>query len=327
MLEKISAVLRRKPLLGVGISVVIHAGLLAALLWVHPARTPMQKRGDALIVELPNLQEPASRGTPGPSLDEPASPAAPKASPTPPSPPPARPTPPRPSVAARPTPAPREAPRAVASVPKPRSAPSEIGDTPTTKATPQPPAETAKPAPEAAQPEPLVASAPPSQPGQVAMVPPSPPDIRSLRRAPGGGGAGSGGADGTGQGRGGFQGEPIPIETKDSNYTDYFSRIKPMIQRAWIFPCAAGMPTAQDCRRRDGIVLVEFGIAKSGRLEHIELRGSAGSENMDAAALNALKLASPYPPVPASLVKGTGVLILVAFRYIVQDDLVNIRIR
>src|SRR6266851_30713 len=125
MIERVREALRRKPLIGVAFSIAVHAALLLALLWVHPTRTATQKRGDALIVELPNLDEPASRGTPGPQADAPLSPAfpAPTAAPSRPT-PAVRPTPPvpsRPPATVRPAPAaePREARRTVASAPQP----------------------------------------------------------------------------------------------------------------------------------------------------------------------------------------------------------------
>src|SRR5438477_8757101 len=105
MIERLRAALSRRPPLGVVISLAIHAVLLFVLFWVPPGHKVTQKRGDALIVELPSLQEPAMHGTPGPGADAPI-PAAPepKARPTPPA-PPARPAlPPRTPAPARPTP-------------------------------------------------------------------------------------------------------------------------------------------------------------------------------------------------------------------------------
>ena len=76
MIEYLRGTLRRKPLIGVVFSIAIHAVLLLLLIGVHPSR-PAQKRGDALIVELPNPQESARAGTPGPQVDAPLVPARP----------------------------------------------------------------------------------------------------------------------------------------------------------------------------------------------------------------------------------------------------------
>ena len=326
MLEKISAALRRKPLLGVGLSLVVHAALLMALLWVHPARMPAQKRGDALIVELPNLEEPASRGTPGPSANEPLTPVAPapKAAP-------ARPAPSRPAAVAPPA-RPREAPRAVASAPQPPPS-TERGDMPTTKAAPQPTSEAAKaePAkPQPAQPEApaAVASVPPSPPGQVAMVPPSSaPDIRSaLRRGGGGGGSGTGGAGGSGVGRAGIEGEPVPFDSKDPNFSDYLDRVRALIKRHWSYPCVKNADT-RGCEYKTGVLVIEFGILRNGQLGFVELHRSSGYSIMDDYAQNAIKLASPFPAIPAALLqnrKGAGLPILARFNYVVETGLTNV---
>jgi protein TonB len=328
MLEKISAALRRKPLLGVGLSVVVHAALLMALLWVHPARMPTQKPGDTLIVELPNLQESGGQGTPGPSANEPLTPVAPapKAAPAPPT-PPARPAPARPAAVA-----PRAPPRAVASVlPPPPS--TERGDMPTTKAAPQPAPETAKP--EATTPQPaqqeapaVLASVPPSPPGQVAMVPPSsPPDIRSaLRRGGGGGGSGTGGAGGSGLGRAGIEGEPVPFDSKDPNFSDYLDRVRALIKRHWSYPCVKNADT-RGCEYKTGVLVIEFGILRNGQLGFVELHRSSGYSIMDDYAQNAIKLASPFPAIPATLLqnrKGAGLPILARFNYVVETGLTNV---
>src|SRR5688500_17849172 len=135
MIEQLRLAVSRRPPLGAAISVVVHALLLLALFWAPPGQTPAQKRGDALIVDLPNLDEPANRGTPGPAPNEPSAPAAPAPKPS------AQPTPPTPPSAAAPRataarPAPpgeaRDVPRAVARVAQP--APSvEQGEAPTAK--------------------------------------------------------------------------------------------------------------------------------------------------------------------------------------------------
>src|SRR5688572_21866948 len=93
MIEQLRLAVSRRPLLGAAISVAVHGALLLALFWVPPGHTPAQKRGDALIVDLPNLDEPANRGTPGPAPNEPPAPATPAPTPS------ARPAPPTPKAA------------------------------------------------------------------------------------------------------------------------------------------------------------------------------------------------------------------------------------
>lgn len=336
MVGRIREALRRRPLLGVLISLAIHVALVLALVGVHPQATPKQKRGDALIVELPNLDEPATPGTPGPQADAAPVPAAPapKAASAPKAPPaPARPTPapPKPPVAERPTPkpAPREAPRAAASAPQPPPA-AERGDIPTTKSAPQPESAKAEsPKPEPATP-PAVASAPPTPPGPVAMVPPAPPDfLNTFRRGGGGGGIGAGGSGGTGVGRGGILGEPIPLDSKDPDFTDYLERVRRLIKQHWGYPCIKNAET-RECEYKSARLVVDFGVLREGPVQFVEVEKSSGYAIYDAYAVNAIKFASPFPPLPAGLIArmppgSTGAPIRVNFTYVLETGITNVR--
>jgi TonB family protein len=94
----------------------------------------------------------------------------------------------------------------------------------------------------------------------------------------------------------GVEGEPIPLDTQEPKYQDYFSKIREKIKANWIYPYEAGS------RGIEGNVNIEFVIAKDGHLQHIELRRSSHVAILDAAALNAVKLAH-FPPVPDALAK------------------------
>ena len=336
MIAQAREALRRKPLVGVVASIVIHAALLVALLWVHPASKSTQKRGDALIVELPSSPE-SGRGTPGPQADAPATPDPPARAPAPrapsmPQPAPARPRPPapvRPPAPERPAPRaePRETPPRVASPPQAPPA-AETGDIPAAKSAPQAPTEAAaaqpaKPEPPAPPAPPAVASAPPSPPGPVAAVPPAPIDSRTaLRRGGGGGGIGPGGAGGIGTGRGGIEGEPIPLNSADPDFSDYLERVRALIKRNWVSPCVKD-PLTHVCEYKSGFLIIEFGILKSGQLAFVELHRSSGYVVLDDSASNAIKLASPFPAIPPALLKGRkgpGVPILARFHYVLETD-------
>jgi TonB family protein len=215
----------------------------------------------------------------------------------------------------------------VASAPTPP--PAERGDIPV--ATPAAPPAADTPRPDTAQPEPpaapAVASAPP--PGPVAMVPPPAPDIRSaFRRGGGGGGIGAGGAGGTGLGRGGIVGEPISLESKDSELTDYLERIKRLIKQNWVYPCLKDQQTSV-CEYKSTELIVEFGILKPGPVQYVEIRRASPYSIYDAYAVNAIKLASPFPPVPAALMArmgqgSTGASITARFVYVYETGLTNV---
>ena len=75
-------------------------------------------------------------------------------------------------------------------------------------------------------------------------------------------------------------------------------------------------------RNIEGELLIEFHIAKDGRLEYIELLDSSGTRILDDAALTAVKLAQPFPPVPDDIAKHT-LAINGQFRYQIVSGLVN----
>src|ERR1051326_7557402 len=77
MIERLRVGVRNRPLVGITLSVLVHVLLVLALFWVPPGRSAVQKRGDALIVELPDLQGESGRGTPGPAAGEAPVPAEP----------------------------------------------------------------------------------------------------------------------------------------------------------------------------------------------------------------------------------------------------------
>jgi TonB family protein len=320
------------------LSVLLHALLVAVLLWGPPPFPKMSvKRGEPLIVELPQAPDSPPAGLPG----RPAPPApAPRATPPPkvaaaPPRPPAPPAPrapaapPRPTVAATP-PAPTPAPetRAPEPVPEQRVASAPLpkapdGETPPVAApkAPEPaaPPKSAEPAPPAPQKSAEPAAAAPPAPPQVASLPPGRsarpvPDIRSLR-------PGSGGAGGSGQGRAGIEGEPIPLDSTDPRYSDYLDQVRRRIKDKWGYPCVKN-DTTRECEYKTAQLIVEFGIAKNGKVPFINVVRSSGYPIYDDYAVNAVKLAD-FPPIPDSFSK-TGVPILATFSYVVQSSLTNI---
>ena len=255
---------------------------------------PYVKRGEPLLVDIApeRPEERAPRGNPS----QPVSPPESREQPSP------------PAAKAAPAPRVREAPRAPAPRPTPPSPPRV--------ARPEPPApeamvkttEPSRPAPETppAQATPSDSAPAPSQSPQVAVARPP----TSIWRQPGGGGGVQGG------GRGGVEGQPIPLDTPEPKYQDYFNKVRERIKANWVYPRQAGE------RNIEGELVIEFHIAKDGRLEFIELRDSSGTRILDDAALTAVKLAQPFPPVPDDIAKHT-LAINGQFRYQIVSGLVN----
>jgi TonB family protein len=305
----------------VAVSVLLHVfvGLLL-IVGGNIEQRRISKRGESILVDIApdRPKETAPLGNPsrpvGPDAPSPPRPAAP---PTPPA-PKAAPTPPAPPATAA-APAPRPAPPApkVADAPKevpkaPPAAPKSEEPGPAPKAAPPAPApeqtQTAKatPAPQSSTPpQQLGAPTPP----RVASAPPESSATSGMFRRGGGGGLKGG--------RGGIEGEPIPLDTPDPKYQDYFNQIRERIKSKWIYPYEASS------RGIGGELSIEFGIAKSGELQFIERRRSSGVELLDDYAMRAVQLASPFPPVPDAISKG-GLPIHGIFRYqLLGSGLIN----
>jgi TonB family protein len=290
------------------VSVIFHIFIAIGLIVsgdIHEKKMAT-KRGEALLVDMApdKPKESAPLGDPSrlpvpntpdpPRQAAPPAPPAPKAAPVPP-------TPAAPRIAE----APKVAPKAPPAAPKsadPGPAPKATLPTPapdqsqSAKAAPQPP--TAPPQPLAPAADPRVASAPPQPPSAAAM----------FRRGGGGGLKG---------GRGGIEGEAIPLDTPEPKFQDYFNQIRERIKSKWIYPYEASS------RGIEGELQIEFGIAKSGELQFIEKRRSSGVELLDDYAMRAVQLASPFPPVPDAISKG-GLPINGSFRYhILGSGLIN----
>jgi len=311
----------------IGVSIGLHVLLVAVVFFIRPAAdAPMVKRGEPLIVELPEAEQAAQRGAPPPT------PPAPKAPPTPTA-PPAK-SPPQPKVAASPPQPPRrEAPaqrEARAPTPLPREE-TRTPSQPTRPAASEPPAPdgvqaatqapqpAAPPASEQVSPPAPRETAPASPPPQVAAIPPRPPlvdGLAVLRRH------GPGGAGGSGEAWAGIEGEPIPLDSPQPKLRDYLDRVRRMIKEKWVWQCINDRVTGH-CEHKAARLVVEFGILKDGGVPTVVVRSPSEYEVMDEWAVNAIKLASPFPPVPPELMAmakpgSTGVRIQAHFAYILE---------
>ncbi|MEK7700984.1 MAG: TonB C-terminal domain-containing protein [candidate division NC10 bacterium] len=326
MYSKALGWLRRRPLLGIAGSLVLHLVLVGAIVWVGPPSSDVKvKRGEPLFVELERADEQAQRGLPGgpPAAESPKSVA------------PAKPTPP---PVAKAQPAPRlAAPRAAPPAPTPEPRSPEPPKVATAPPLPKPEAAAPAPAPPAVVPpdRPAVAEAPtPAQAARdagrdgegaragskVAAV----PDVRSAL-----GRGGSGGAGGRGEGRAGIEGEAIPLDSKDPKYNDYLDRVRRMIKSKWVYPCVKNRATGE-CEYKSAQLVIEFGILREGRVPFVTVRTQSEFDIYDEYAVNAIKLASPFPPVPPAMMMAgakpgsTGISITASFIYILESSLTNL---
>jgi len=93
--------------------------------------------------------------------------------------------------------------------------------------------------------------------------------------------------------------DSVSLATTDPKYQDYFSQIRQQIMRKWTYP--------QDVSNKgiEGEVVVDFEIAKSGDLVDAKQRESSGEVALDDHAMQAIRLAAPFPPVPDAVSKGS----------------------
>ncbi|MDA8123039.1 MAG: TonB family protein [Deltaproteobacteria bacterium] len=116
------------------------------------------------------------------------------------------------------------------------------------------------------------------------------------------GGRGSGNTSGETVGTGGKAGERGAIveeggatlkalNAPEIQYISYFAGIKRKIELVWGYPAAAA--------GIEGDVIVDFVIARSGKLDAIRLVNGSGHSILDDEALGAIRKASPYDPIPS----------------------------
>src|SRR5207245_2801465 len=128
----------------------------------------------------------------------------------------------------------------------------------------------------------------------------APPDAGSARRR---GGPGPNGAGGSGEGRAGIEGEPLPLDSKDARYNDYLDRVRRMIKEKWAYPCVNNLATGQ-CEYKSAQLVIEFGILRDGRVPFVIVLKQSDFEIYDEYAVNAIELASYFPPMQNSVSDG-----------------------
>jgi len=108
------------------------------------------------------------------------------------------------------------------------------------------------------------------------------------------------------------EGDRIDINTTEYRYIGYFTSMRKAIELVWNYPLAAARKGLQ------GEVGLEFAINTDGHATHIKVIKSSGYEILDRAIVDAIKLASPFSPLP----KGFGkkrIVITGSFRYILNS--------
>lgn len=107
------------------------------------------------------------------------------------------------------------------------------------------------------------------------------------------------------------EGERIDINTTEYRFIGYFTNMRKAIELVWNYPIEAARSGLQ------GEVGLEFAIAKDGKATHVKVIKSSGYEVLDRAIVDAIRLASPFAPLPEGFGKDR-ILVTGSFRYILS---------
>jgi protein TonB len=88
------------------------------------------------------------------------------------------------------------------------------------------------------------------------------------------------------------EGDKIDLNTKEYRYIGYFSNLRRSIELVWHYPREAVM------RGLEGTVGLQFSINKKGKTSKVKIVKSSGYKELDQAIISAVKLASPFAPLP-----------------------------
>ncbi len=106
-------------------------------------------------------------------------------------------------------------------------------------------------------------------------------------------------------------GDRIDINTTEYRFIGYFTNMRKAIELVWNYPSEASM------RGMQGEVGLEFAINKDGTAGKIRVLKSSGYEVLDRAIVEAIKLASPFSPLPNGF-KKNKLVVTGNFRYILS---------
>jgi len=85
----------------------------------------------------------------------------------------------------------------------------------------------------------------------------------------------------------------------------------------------------RECAHHTTSLDVHFGILQDGRMQFVDVVRPADHSIYDEYAVNAIKLASPFPPVPPAIMAtlragSAGMPLSVRFSYVVESSLTNL---
>ena len=103
----------------------------------------------------------------------------------------------------------------------------------------------------------------------------------------------------------------VPLNTPDPRYAEYFSELKRRIEAKWSYPAEAAR------KGQSGQGELQFVVREDGSVRTVEIVRSSGIDLLDRYIENAIRIAQPFPPIPAAL--GDDVLpISINFSYVLK---------
>lgn len=106
-------------------------------------------------------------------------------------------------------------------------------------------------------------------------------------------------------------GNEIDLDTSEYRYVGYFTKLRKAVELVWVYPQRAVQ------RQQRGVVKLRFAIHADGTASKIKVTKSSGYKILDRAVVDAIKLASPFSPLP----RGFGrdeITVRGSFWYILQ---------
>jgi TonB family protein len=93
-----------------------------------------------------------------------------------------------------------------------------------------------------------------------------------------------------------------------------------MIKEKWGYPCVKDGNVTGQCDYKSAQLVIVFDIIKSGRVSQVRVQETSGYKIYDDYAANAVRLASPFPPLPSEMMASAGpgspgIRIIAAFKY------------
>ena len=130
----------------------------------------------------------------------------------------------------------------------------------------------------------------------------------------------------TGLARAIVDGVPMPLDSTDPRYRPYLDEVRRKIKERWSYPCVPEGFGQGQCGYKSADLTVDFGVAKDGTVMFVTVVRSSGYPVYDDVAINAVKLAAPFEPVPDAM-GVRGVVIRATMSYVFTPELSPVRDR